>query len=162
MVSEVYIRYVTTTGLEKMAKFDTDTNIVNMELRDVASVDLLPLIWCKNLEVLNLKNNSLSEIDLTPLEKCPKLKAIRIGYNRIQDVDLSPLAACPNLEEISLEKNRLKIIDLSPLFQCPKLEDLRIDESVTLTADLLLRSIGSWPEVLIERYHRILWKAEPS
>jgi Leucine-rich repeat (LRR) protein len=162
MVSEIFIRYVTTTGLEKTAKFNTDTSTVNMELRNIATVDLLPLIWCKNLEVLDLKNNSLSEVDLTPLEKCPKLKALRLGYNRIQDIDLSSLAACPNVEEVSLEKNRLKIIDLSPLFQCPQLEDLRIDESVTLTADLLLRSIGSWPEVLIERYHRILWKTEPA
>ncbi|RLI52008.1 MAG: hypothetical protein DRO87_05870 [Candidatus Thorarchaeota archaeon] len=162
MVSEVFVRYVTTTGLEKMVRFNTETTAVNMELRDIATVDLLPLIWCKNLEVLNLKNNSLTEIDLSPLQKCPHLKALRLSHNRLQEVDLSPLATCSELQEISLDNNRLKIIDLSPLFQCPNLQDLMIDESVTLTADLLLRSIGSWPEVLIERYHRILWKAEPA
>jgi hypothetical protein len=63
---------------------------------------------------------------------------------------------------VSLLENRLKRIDLSPLFHCPNLKELKIDDDVGLTADLLLRSVGSWPEVLIERYHRILWKANPS
>jgi len=37
---------------------------------------------------------------------------------------------------------------------------INLDEDIALTADLLLRSAGSWPEVLIERCHRILWKSD--
>jgi Leucine-rich repeat (LRR) protein len=161
MKSEVFIRYLTTTGLEKTAKFDSETTSVNLELRNMASVDLLPLIWCTKLQVLSLKNNSLTEVDLSALEKCRSLRSLKLGNNRLQEIDLEPLALCSELEEVCMEGNRLKIVDLSPLFQCPRLQELKIDEPVALTADLLLRSIGSWPEVLIERYHRILWKSQP-
>ncbi|MHA2144321.1 MAG: hypothetical protein ACXAB0_02645 [Candidatus Thorarchaeota archaeon] len=77
-------------------------------------------------------------------------------------MNLEPLSSCPNLEEFSISENRLKRVDLSPLFQCPNLKELNFDEDVSLTANLLLRSVGSWPEVLIERYHKILWKSETS
>ncbi len=161
VVAEIFIRYVTTNGLEKTARFNSDETGVNLDLRNIAQVDLLPLIWCENIETLCIRNNSLTEIDLSPLEKCgKKLKAIRLGHNRLQEIDLEPLSACPNLEEVSLLENRLKRVDLSPLFHCPKLRELKIDDDVGLTADLLLRSVGSWPEVLIERYHRILWKTD--
>jgi uncharacterized protein YjbI with pentapeptide repeats len=163
VVSEVFIRYVTTNGLEKTARFKTDETGINLDLRNIAQVDLLPLIWCENLETLCLRNNSLTEIDLSPLEKCGKnLKAVRLSHNRLQEIDLEPLSSCSNLEEVSLLDNRLKRVDLSPLFQCPNLRELKIDDDVGLTADLLLRSVGSWPEVLIERYHRILWKTDPT
>ncbi|MHA1963966.1 MAG: hypothetical protein ACXACG_09750 [Candidatus Thorarchaeota archaeon] len=163
MVSEIFIRYVTTNGLEKTARFSSDETGINLDLRNIAQVDLLPLVWCENIETLCLRNNSLTEIDLYPLEKSGKnLKAVRLSHNRLQDINLGPLSSCPNLEEVALLDNRLKRIDLSPLFHCSKLKELRIDDEVGLTADLLLRSVGSWPEVLIERYHRILWKANPS
>jgi Leucine-rich repeat (LRR) protein len=161
VVSEIFIRYETTTGLEKTARFRTDETTINLDLKDIVSVDLLPIIWCENLEYLCLRNNSLSEVDLSPLEKCgKKLKSVRLNHNRIQELDLDPLSSCPNLEELNLENNRLKRVDLSPLFQCANLNELAIDKDVGLTADLLLRSVGSWPEVLVERYHRILWKSD--
>jgi len=162
VVSEIFIRYVTTNGLEKTTRFKTDEKGINLDLRNIAQVDLLPLIWCEDLETLCLRNNSITEIDLSPLEKCGKnLKSVRLGHNRLQEIDLEPLSACPNLEEISLEDNRLKRVDLTPLFHCSNLKEIKIDDDVGLTADLLLRSVGSWPEVLIEQYHRILWKADP-
>ena len=161
MVSEIFIRYLTTTGLEKIARFRTDESAINLDLRDIASIDLLPLIWCENLESLCIRNNSLIEIDLSPLEKCGKnLRAIRLSHNRLQEIDLNPLSFCPKLQEVLLDENRLKRVDLSPLFQCANLKQLNLDKEVSLTADLLLRSVGSWPEVLIERYHRILWKSD--
>ena len=161
MASEIFIHYLTTTGLEKSAKFSIDETVINLDLRDMVSVDLLPLIWCENLEALHLRNNVLTEIDLSPLEKCGKnLKVINLSHNRIQDLNLEPLSSCPNLLEVKLNENRIKRIDLSPLFQCANLTELGIDEEVSLTADLLLRSVGSWPEVLVERYHRILWKSD--
>lgn len=161
MTSEIFIHYLTTTGLEKSVKFSSDETVINLDLRDMVSVDLLPLIWCENLEALNMRHNVLTEIDLSPLEKCGKnLKVINLSHNRIQNLDLEPLSSCPNLLEIKLNENRLKRIDLSPLFQCANLAELGIDEEVSLTADLLLRSVGSWPEVLVERYHRILWKSD--
>jgi Leucine-rich repeat (LRR) protein len=160
VVSEIFIRYETTTGLEKTARFSTDETTISLDLRDMVSVDLLPIIWCESLEYLCLRNNSLIEIDLTPLEKCGKnLRSIRLNNNRIQELDLDPLGSCPNLEELNLENNRLKRVDLSPLFQCANLKELVMDREVGLTADLLLRSVGSWPEVLVNLYHRILWKA---
>ncbi|MHA1287798.1 MAG: leucine-rich repeat domain-containing protein [Candidatus Thorarchaeota archaeon] len=161
VASEIFIHYLTTTGLEKSAKFRTDETVINLDLRDMVSVDLLPLIWCENLEALYLRNNVLSDIDLTPLEKCGKnLKVINLCHNRIQEIDMEALGSCPNLLEVKLNDNRLKRIDLSPLFQCANLAELGLDEEVSLTADLLLRSVGSWPEVLVERYHRILWKSD--
>lgn len=161
MASEIFIHYLTTTGLEKSAKFRSDETVINLDLRDMASVDLLPLIWCENLESLCLRNNSLTDIDLAPLEKCGKnLKVINISHNRIQELNLGPLGSCPNLLEVKLNDNRLKRIDLSPLFECANLAELGLDKEVSLTADLLLRSVGSWPEVLVERYHRILWKSD--
>ena len=137
MVSDIFIHYLTTTGLEKSVKLRSDETVINLDLRDMVSVDLLPLIWCENLESLFLRNNVLTEVDLSPLEKCGK-----------------------NLKVLNLNDNRLKRIDLSPLFECANLAELGLDEEVSLTADLLLRSVGSWPEVLVERYHRILWKSD--
>jgi len=152
---------MTTSGLEKTVRYDNDETAINLDLRDITEVDLLPLIWCEFLESLSLRSNSLQEIDLSPLEKIGKnLRAIRLGHNHLQEIDLKPLSFCPNLEEVSLAENRLKRVDLSPLFQCPNLKELELDQEVSLTANLLLRSVGSWPEVLIERYHRILWKSE--
>lgn len=160
---EIFIRYTTTGGLEKTVRYDTDETAINLDLRDITQVDLLPLIWCENLESLSLRTNSLTEIDLSPLEKVGKnLRAIRLSHNRLQEVNLEPLSSCPNLEEVSLSENPIKRVDLSPLFQCPNLKELGLDPEVGLTADLLLRSVGSWPEVLIERYHRILWKSGAS
>jgi Leucine-rich repeat (LRR) protein len=161
VVSEIFIHYLTTTGLEKSVKFRTDETVINLDLRDISSVDLLPLIWCENLESICIRNNSLTEIDLSPLEKCGKnLKVISLNHNRIQEIDLEPLGSCPNLLEVALDDNRIKRVDLSPLFECANLTELSLDKEVSLTADLLLRSVGSWPEVLVERYHRILWKSD--
>lgn len=161
MVSEIFIRYLTTTGLEKVARFKTDETTINLDLLDIATIDLYPIIWCKNLESICLRNNSLTEIDLAPLEKCGKnLSAIRLSHNRLQEIDLNPLSSCPNLLEVALDDNRLKRVDLSPLFECANLTELCLDEDVSLIANLLLRSVGSWPEVLVERYHKILWKSD--
>ena len=154
---------MTTSGIERTARYGTDEMTINLDLRDIAEIDLQPIIWCENLESLNLRSNSLTEIDLSPLEKAgTNLKAIRLGHNRLQEIDLGPLSSCLKLEEVSLSENRLKRVDLSPLFHCPNLKELGLDQEVGLTANLLLRSVGSWPEVLIERYHRILWKSETS
>ena len=161
MTSEIHIRYVTTSGLERSVRYDTDETRINLDVRDIAEIDLLPLIWCEDLESISIRSNSLREIDLTPLEKVGRnLKAVRLSHNRIKEIDLRPLSYCPSLEEFSISENSLKRIDLSPLFECPSLKELNIDDDVSLTANLLLRSVGSWPEVLIERYHKILWKSD--
>ncbi|MFW9767255.1 MAG: leucine-rich repeat domain-containing protein [Candidatus Thorarchaeota archaeon] len=161
MTAEIFIRYMTTSGLEKSMRYDTDETRINLDVRDIAEIDLLPIIWCENLESISIRSNNLTEIDLSPLEKVGRnVKAVRLSHNRIQEIDLEPLSSCPNLEEFSITENRLKRIDLSPLFQCPYLKELNIDDDVSLTANLLLRSVGSWPEVLIEKYHKILWKSD--
>ena len=81
--SEIFIRYVTTNGLEKTARFNSDETGINLDLRNIAQVDLLPLIWCEKVESLCLRNNSLTEVDLAPLEKSGKnLKAVRLMQKR--------------------------------------------------------------------------------
>ncbi|MHA2385540.1 MAG: leucine-rich repeat domain-containing protein, partial [Candidatus Thorarchaeota archaeon] len=112
----------------------------------------------RNLEDLTIRNNKLKEIDLSPLSKCPTLQALRLNNNLLEKLDLSPLAECSMLEELSIQGNRLKRIDISPLFECHALKELKHDTSITLLADLTLKSVGSWPNVLMDRFHRILWK----
>ena len=155
---EIYILYKTATGLEKRLKVNPEETCINLDLRDVASVDLLPLAWCSKLEDLNIRNNQLTEIDLSPLEKCSNLRALRLNSNHLENVNLTPLENCSNLVELALHKNRIKRLDISPLFHCHNLADLNLDDTTSLLADLTLKSVGSWPEVLIERFHRILWK----
>ncbi len=156
---EVFIRYTTTTGLEKYEIFKATEGHINLDLRDIASVDLLPLIWCADLEYLSLRYNSLLEVDLTPLAKCSHLKGLRLNHNHLQEVDLTPIGECHDVREIVLKENRIKRLDVTPLFGCPWLRELELDKGVTLTADLMLRSIGNWPDILVERYRDILWKA---
>ncbi len=157
-MTEVFIRYTNTVGIEECEVFKTDETKVSLDLRDAASIDLLPLIWCSDLEYLNLRYNRLSEIDLTPLAKCTRLKGLKLNHNLLEQIDLTPVSECRDLQEIVLKNNLLKRVDVSPLFHCPQLQDLQIDSDVSLTADLMLRSIGNWPEVLVDRYHTILWK----
>jgi hypothetical protein len=158
-VEEVIIRYYTTTGLEKIKRFDVNETCLNFDLRDIVSIDLLPLIWCTKLRELNIRHNCLQEIDLRPLNKCVNMESVRLSSNSMVSVDLEPLSDCPHLQELDLRHNPLRSIDLSPLFHCSELRTLDVDEGVSLTADLLLRSIGSWPDVLMDRFHKILWKS---
>ncbi|MFW9965631.1 MAG: leucine-rich repeat domain-containing protein [Candidatus Thorarchaeota archaeon] len=154
---EIYVWYVNSTGQEKSYGVEADERCVNLDLRDMISVDLLPLIWCRNLEDLSIRNNKLTEIDLSPLSKCPNLQGLRLNNNQLEKLNLSPLAECSMLEELAIQANRLKRVDISPLFHCHALKELKHDTSVTLLADLTLKSVGSWPDVLMERFHRILW-----
>ncbi|MHA1576806.1 MAG: leucine-rich repeat domain-containing protein [Candidatus Thorarchaeota archaeon] len=158
-MEEVNFRYVTTTELEKYRSIRTDETSLNLDLKDIAYVDLLPLIWCSKLQSINIRHNQLEEIDLTPLSKCVNLEEIRLSDNQLLDVDLSPLMDCPHLREVDLKNNPLRSIDISPLFHCSELQILKLDDDASLTADLLLRSIGSWPDVLVDKFHKILWKS---
>ena len=159
LLEEVIIRFQTSNGLEKTQVIDTRETVLNLELRDIVEIDLLPLIWCSKLEKITLRHNQISEIDLTPLSKCINLEAIYLSHNNLSAIDLHPLNDSPHLREIDLRSNSLSSVDISPLFHCSELQDLLIDNEVTLTADLLLRSIGSWPDVLVDQFHKILWKA---
>ncbi|MFQ5831597.1 MAG: leucine-rich repeat domain-containing protein [Candidatus Thorarchaeota archaeon] len=157
-MAEIHIRYVTSTGLEKSLEIRASETYVNLDLRDIASIDLLPLIWCTGLEELSIRNNKISSVDLSPLSKCKKLQSLRLSNNQLEEIDLTPLGSCPELAELALQGNRFRRVDISALFHCQDLTDLKLDDSVTLLADLTLKSVGSWPEVLVERFHRILWK----
>ncbi|MHA2386951.1 MAG: hypothetical protein ACXAEE_12145 [Candidatus Thorarchaeota archaeon] len=157
-MAEIHVWYVNSTGQEKSISVESSERCVNLDLRDMISVDLLPLIWCRNLEDLTVRNNKLKEIDLSPLSKCPTIQALRLNNNLLEKLNLSPLAECSMLEELSIQENRFKRVDISPLFECHALKELNHDTSVTLLADLTLKSVGSWPNVLMDRFHRILWK----
>ena len=157
-MEEIYIRYITSTGLERTAGFRTDVEEINLDLRDIESVDLQPLIWCVKLKSLNIRNNRLTTIDLTPLVRSVNLEALRLNNNRLSEINLAPLSDCPHLQDVDIRGNKIKSLDLSPLFHCTELIDLKLDDEVSLTADLLLRSIGSWPDVLVNKFHKILWK----
>ncbi|MHA2205642.1 MAG: leucine-rich repeat domain-containing protein [Candidatus Thorarchaeota archaeon] len=157
-MDEIYIRYITTTGLERTAGFRTDVEEISLDLRDMESVDLLPLIWCVKMKTLNIRNNRLTTIDLTPLSRCVNLEALRLNNNLLSEINLTPLSDCPHMQEVDIRGNKIRSIDLSPLFHCTELIDLKLDDEISLTADLLLRSIGSWPDVLVNKFHKILWK----
>jgi len=157
-LADMFIAYTTAAGIDKKVEFDTDEEVINLDLRDIAEIDLLPLVWAENLEVLCLRHNRIADLDLSPLSKCKKLEMLSLSDNLIKSIDLSPLSDCQNLTELGLDMNPLESVDISPLFECPKLDELRIDDGVALKADLFLRSIGDWPQVLIDLYPRILWK----
>ncbi|MFW9976943.1 MAG: leucine-rich repeat domain-containing protein [Candidatus Thorarchaeota archaeon] len=158
-LEEVIIRFLTTNGLEKTQVIDIHETALNLELRNIDEIDLLPLIWCTKLEKITLRHNQITDIDLTPLSKCINLETIYLSHNRLGSIDLHPLSDSPHLREVDLRHNLLSTIDISPLFHCSELQELLLDPDVTLTADLLLRSIGSWPDVLVDQFHRILWKS---
>lgn len=157
-MSEVYVWYTTATGLEKSLKTDSEETSINLDLRDIVSIDLQPLIWCSKLEEISLRNNQLAEINLASLSKCTKLRALRLNNNLLQSVDLSPLEGCAMLQELTLNHNQIRRLDISPLFHCNNLIEMKLDERTSLLADLTLKSSGSWPEILVEKFHRILWK----
>ncbi|NHJ12367.1 MAG: hypothetical protein EAX95_01770 [Candidatus Thorarchaeota archaeon] len=157
-MSEVYVWYTTATGLEKSLKTESEETSINLDLRDIVSIDLQPLIWCSKLEELSLRNNQLSQLNLSSLSKCTELRALRLNNNLLENLDLSSLEGCSKLQEVTLNNNRIRRLDISPLFHCNNLIELKLDEQTSLLADLTLKSGGSWPEVLIERFHRILWK----
>ncbi|MFW9845131.1 MAG: leucine-rich repeat domain-containing protein [Candidatus Thorarchaeota archaeon] len=161
-MAEIFVWYKMSTGQEQRIGINANETCINLDLRDIVDVDLLPLIWCANLEDLSLRDNKLNAVILTPLAKCKNLRSLRLGNNRLESIDLTPLADCPRLEELSICGNSLRRVDISPLFQCQELKELKHDESVTLVADLTLKSVGSWPDVLVERFHRILWKMPDS
>ncbi len=161
-MDEVIIRYQTSTAAEKTRVTRIDEIGLNLDLRDIVEIDLLPLIWCTKLEKITIRHNHLKTIDLHPLSKCINLEILRLSDNHLVNIDLEPLSECPHLREIDLSNNALRTIDLSPLFHCSELSEIKFDDSSVLTADLLLRSIGSWPDVLVDKFHKILWKtSEP-
>ncbi|MGY5861200.1 MAG: hypothetical protein RTU09_02325 [Candidatus Thorarchaeota archaeon] len=159
-MDEIIIQYMTTSGLHKHESYDINSKDIFLDLRDIAVIDLTPLIWCLKLEELNLRNNKIQSIDLTPLRKCLALQALRLDRNLIYEIDLSPLNHCIDLEEIYLSHNLFKQVDLSPLFFCPRLKILELEASVVLNADIQLRSNGTWPMVLLDKFHRIHWQVD--
>ncbi|MHA1771074.1 MAG: leucine-rich repeat domain-containing protein [Candidatus Thorarchaeota archaeon] len=156
-MDEVILRYTTTGGFIETIHVDRTENHLNLALKDIASIDLLPLIWCTDLERLSLQYNRIETIDLSPLTKCPTLEEINLSHNNLREIDLSPLVGVTSLRELRLEKNNLRKIDVSPLFECPNLSVFRKDDFISMTASIFLRSVGSWPDVLMDEYHRILW-----
>lgn len=122
-------------------------------------VDLLPLIWCTELETLSIRNNEVQHLDLSPLTRCKKLHGLRLDYNKLESIDLGPVGELPDLQEVTLKHNSFKEINLSPLFFCSRLRRLDLDDGVDLKADLLLRSIGNWPDILMDKFNRIQWQA---
>ena len=157
-MDQVHIRYTTTAGIEKTERFRTDETEINLDLRDMASVDLLPLIWCQKLRCVSLRNNRLTEVNLLPLGRCVSFENLRLSNNLLEEIDLGPLSDCTHLQVVEMQGNQLKRVDISPLFHCPELCELNIDNSSTITADLLLRSVGSWPRIILDLFHKIQWE----
>ncbi|MHA1902877.1 MAG: leucine-rich repeat domain-containing protein, partial [Candidatus Thorarchaeota archaeon] len=107
-MDEIYIRYITTTGLERTAGFRTDVEEISLDLRDMESVDLLPLIWCVKMKTLNIRNNRLTTIDLTPLSRCVNLEALRLNNNLLSEINLTPLSDCPHMQEVDIRGNKIR------------------------------------------------------
>lgn len=147
------------SGDERRMSFDVNETEINMDLRDIVAVDLLPLVFCRDLHYFSIRSNQLTRIDLTPLSNCKKLEGIRLSNNKLQEIDLNPLCDCPKLTEVTLQGNQIESLDISPLFHCPELKEFKIDGFTVPTANLLLRSVGSWPQVIIDMFFKIQWEA---
>ena len=158
-MDEVHIWYWTASGDEKRMSFDVNETEINMDLRDICSVDLLPIVFMKDLRYFSIRDNQLTNIDLTPFSNCKKLEGIRLSNNKLTTLDVSPLVECSKLMEFSVQGNNIDTLDISPLFQCAELKELKLDDNVVPSASLLLRSVGSWPKVILDVFFKIQWEA---
>ncbi len=158
-MDEIHIWYWTVSGDERRMSFDVTETEINMDLRDISSVDLLPLVFCRDLRDLSIRNNQLTAIDLCPLSNCKKLEGIRLSNNKLVNIDLTPLSDCTKLAEVTLRGNPISTLDISPLFHCPELREFKMDDTVIPTASLLLRSVGSWPKVILDMFFKIQWES---
>jgi len=162
-VDEVHIWYWTASGDEKRMSFDVNETEINMDLRDICAVDLLPIVFMRDLHYFSIRDNQLTKIDLMPFSNCKKLEGIRLSNNKLAGLDLTPLTDCSKLMEFAVQGNNIDTLDISPLFQCAELKEFKLDDDVAPSASLLLRSVGSWPKVILDMFFKIQWETpEPS
>ena len=159
-MDQIAVPYMTASGQLENVKFDIKATRIDLDLLDIAAVDLSALVWCSKLEYLNLRGNAIQTVDLYPVRKCTSLLALRLNHNRLQSVDLSPMSHCINLREITLNDNQLKTLDVSPLFFFPSLVELDVDDNVILKADSHLKENANWSDVLVDIFNRIQWLGE--
>jgi Leucine-rich repeat (LRR) protein len=162
-LDEVRIWYWTALGDEKRMSFDVNETEINMDLRDISAVDLLPVVFLRDLRYFSIRDNELTQVDLSPFSNCKKLEGIRLSNNKLQTLDLTPLSDCPKLMELAIQCNEIEQVDISPLFHCPEIKEFKLDDATIPSASLLLRSVGSWPKVILDMFFKIQWEApEPS
>jgi Leucine-rich repeat (LRR) protein len=106
---------------------------------------------------LDLSFNKIKTINLTPLVHCKDLKALHLYENKLESIDLSVLSKSKKLRNLTLKKNSLKSVDVSPLFLCPSLVKFGIDLDVTLTAASKLKTQAKVPIGLKPHLSRINW-----
>ncbi|MBR3704912.1 MAG: hypothetical protein IKM11_05450 [Oscillospiraceae bacterium] len=117
---------------------DTESLMLNIQVRSNEILDLSPLSYCTDLRQLSLhvtviphiyedvmgdpKIAEFTPVDLTPLAGLTGLERLDLNVNRV--ADLYPLAALPNLSMLVLwfEGD----IDLAPLASCRSLVDLSL------------------------------------
>lgn len=95
---------------------DTESLVLNLQVRSNEILDLSPLSYCTQLRYLSLH-----------VTVVPHIYRDRLGDRRVMDftpVDLSPLASLDNLERLDL--NVQKIADLMPLASLPNLKMLAL------------------------------------
>ncbi len=102
---------------------------------ELQTLDLSPLGTCHTLTELVLHRNNLQEIDLSPLEKCPGLIRLDLSSNRLTQLNLAPLANHTALTKIVLTSNPLPEIDITPLFSCGVLRDFEVSSRTKLKAE---------------------------
>ena len=135
-MGEIVITYVTVDKEKKEITFDSDVEIIQLDRKEIASIDLTPLSKCTSLQELDLSNNQLQSIVLTPLFWCISLRELVLGYNQLQGIDLSPLSSCTCLQRIYLNNNQLKDIDLNPLSSCTSLQGIYLNNNQLQFIDL--------------------------
>ena len=156
-MDQIAVPYMTASGRLENVRFDISTTRIDLDLMDIAAVDLSAFVWRPKLEYLNLRGNAIQTIDLYHVRKCTSLLALRLNHNRLQNVDLSPMSHCINLREITINDNQLKTLDVSPLFFFPSLVELDVDDDVILKADSHLKEKANWSDVLVDIFNRIQW-----
>ncbi|UCH04383.1 MAG: hypothetical protein JSW05_12565 [Candidatus Thorarchaeota archaeon] len=125
-----------TEGRRTSFEFDVDTTRLGLEHLAITEVDLTPVQYCENLEILSFFSNYISQIDLEPISKCSKLRTLRLGINCLKDMDLTPLAECQALEWLDIGANRFTRVDLSPLEGLTRLRKVRLDGNRLAWIDL--------------------------
>ncbi len=127
--SQILIKGITTNGKPIEFLFDTQEGNLNLEKKNLKSIDLSPLEGCDNIRVVNLQRNSLESIDLSPLQNKKELKDLLLAYNKLTTLDLSPIKTCDNLNALTLSRNELTTLDLNPIGNSENLRMLTLNKN---------------------------------
>jgi Leucine-rich repeat (LRR) protein len=107
--------------------------------KELASLDLTPLMTCERINHLAFEENALEALDLSPLASPsfnPEFRHLSLKGNHLTSIDLTPLAGLKRLGTLYIQDNDLEHIDLTPLATCSDLLILRLDGNPLVDIDV--------------------------